>query len=386
MSKINLGIVTTEFPPIPGGVGVSIKRIGKNLKRFCDVNVNIFLLDTNNYASTPEDQLLYYQDDGLSVFQIRPFRIKNIDQSHNISVDIFEIFVDLVREKRIDILNAFYVSHTGFTAVLAAKECNIPVVSSFRGNDIHKDLFNSNYWSKTLWVLENSNYLTFVSEQAQTRANLLTEKDIFSYSDVILNGVDVSEFSDQPSFNLPINLISPVICSVGYFRRTKGIDKLINACRNLGLGTLLLIGEFKEDEKPYYSKLVEMSRDKGIGIVVTGEVPHNQILNYFKLADVAVFPSRFEGCSNAFLEAMLAAKPIVCSNVGAMGNILKYSQGGIVLDNCKEEDISRAIAAILKTNTEKIGNNNREYVLSNLTAMHEAKLWFACYSKILERS
>jgi len=384
MQKINLGIVTAEFPPMPGGVGVSVKRISKNLTQHHNVNIIIFFLDLNNYASTPDDQLIFYQDESFSVSQIRPFRIKNVEQSHNIAVDIFEILVDLIKSKRIDILNAFYVSHTGFAAVLAAKECGIPVVSSFRGNDIHRDLFNSNYWNKILWVIENSDYLTFVSAQSQSRANLLTSKDVFAYSEVIWNGVDISEFEDQPNFYVPDNIKKPVICSAGYFRRTKGIDRLIKACHDLKVGTLLLIGEFKADEKLYYESLMEKVSQSGVNIVITGDIPHSQVLNYYKLADIAVFPSRFDGCSNAFLEAMLAGKPIVCSNVGAMGNILYNSQGGIVLNQCEENNISDAIAMLLKSEPEKTGNKNRAYILSELTATHEARAWFACYSKILK--
>lgn len=65
------------------------------------------------------------------------------------------------------------MNETGYVTTLLAKENDLPVINSVRGADLHKHIFNPKNHAQIAWVLENSNWVTFVSQDLQKRANAI---------------------------------------------------------------------------------------------------------------------------------------------------------------------------------------------------------------------
>lgn len=133
---------------------------------------------------------------------------------------------------------------------------------------------------------------------------------------VIPNGVDVNRFDattpvDWSSLNWQPD--ADVILFVGRLHPQKGIDLLQQQLDKLApprsSHKLLLIGDGPlRDPLRRWSKAVGSDRVQLLGW-------QTDIAAWMKACRVLVLPSRYEGMANVVLEAMAAARPVVCSAV-----------------------------------------------------------------------
>ncbi|MBM3281763.1 MAG: glycosyltransferase [Candidatus Diapherotrites archaeon] len=61
-----------------------------------------------------------------------------------------------------------------------------------------------------------------------------------------------------------------------------------------------------------------LSTDKNM--IIIPSVPHEKLVNYYRSADVLVFPSRYEGFGFVLLEALASNCPVISSRVGIVNN------------------------------------------------------------------
>ncbi|HYM59861.1 MAG TPA: glycosyltransferase family 1 protein [Thermoanaerobaculia bacterium] len=71
---------------------------------------------------------------------------------------------------------------------------------------------------------------------------------------------------------------------------------------------------------PHKAKVIRRAAELGVGgqIRFLGHVPRNDVTALYALSKAVVFPTRFEGGGLPLLEAMLAGRPVACSNVTAL--------------------------------------------------------------------
>lgn len=95
---------------------------------------------------------------------------------------------------------------------------------------------------------------------------------------------------------------------------------------------LILVGSYTGMEN-YYERLVKYAGALGLkdDIVFTGHIKFNEILAYYRLADVFVCMSEHEGFCVPLAEAMLFDVPIIAYDTSAIGDTLGGS--GILLDS-----------------------------------------------------
>jgi glycosyltransferase involved in cell wall biosynthesis len=115
------------------------------------------------------------------------------------------------------------------------------------------------------------------------------------------------------------------IISVGFLDLLyKGQDLLIRSlakCRQQGLDFNLTFAGDGESR----TRLLELAAATGIGdrVRITGALGGaEQVRSWLARSDLFVLPSRAEGIPRALLEAMAAGLPAICSNVGAMPDLL----------------------------------------------------------------
>ncbi len=139
------------------------------------------------------------------------------------------------------------------------------------------------------------------------------------------NGIPLADQPRRTGVAVPRNIIW-----TGRFSVQKGLDVLLHAAAALkssGLSfTLQLIGE--GPEKPAIEGLAR-SLALGQQVQFVDQVPAESIRQLLLAADFFVLPSRYEGLSNAALEAMEAGLPIVCTDCGGIDRYLTPREGWV---------------------------------------------------------
>lgn len=110
---------------------------------------------------------------------------------------------------------------------------------------------------------------------------------------------------------------------------------------------LILAGSFSYND-PYYIRLTEYTKKLGLGgeVVFTGHIKFNQILAYYKTADVFLCMSEHEGFCVPLVEAMKFAVPIIAYDKAAVADTMGYK--GMILDNKDPIYVAACIDKLVK--------------------------------------
>ncbi|MBF2028654.1 MAG: glycosyltransferase family 4 protein [Oscillatoriales cyanobacterium C42_A2020_001] len=124
----------------------------------------------------------------------------------------------------------------------------------------------------------------------------------------------------------------PIFLFVGHVIPRKGLPLLLDACtilkaRGYENYTLLVVGDGTQREE-----LNTFCQQQGLGdrIQWAGRIPYDQIGNYFRSADVFVFPTLEDTWGVVTLEAMLLGKPILCSQGAGTSELVVDGHNGYV--------------------------------------------------------
>jgi glycosyltransferase involved in cell wall biosynthesis len=105
----------------------------------------------------------------------------------------------------------------------------------------------------------------------------------------------------------------------------------------------------------------------------------SDVANVLAAADVFVLPSLAEGLPFALLEAMLAERPIVASDVGDMGSVLAHGKAGLLVKPGDAAQLAAAIERVLADPDEARVMAQRacrradaEYRVERMTSRYEA--------------
>ena len=99
-------------------------------------------------------------------------------------------------------------------------------------------------------------------------------------------------------------------------------------------------------------------------VVFAGHVPAAEKLDYYRLADVFVFPSSLEGFGLAVAEAMSCGLPVMISDRGSLPELIVPAAGGLLADPADREAFVRGILTLLGDAAirRRFGTANRERV------------------------
>lgn len=120
-----------------------------------------------------------------------------------------------------------------------------------------------------------------------------------------------------------------IVAFVGTFNERKGVNRLIDAVKNIPNLKLLLVGSGQQ--------LHDSNQ-----IAFSGSVGHHQVVQYLNAADMFVLPTLAEGCCNAIIEAMACGLPIISSNLPFNDDLLS-TDNSIRIDPTRLSEISDAI-------------------------------------------
>lgn len=152
--------------------------------------------------------------------------------------------------------------------------------------------------------------------------------------------------------NKQIVRIPNKIMFAGHVIPTKGINELIQACKNIPGIDVYIIGSISKEMNVYLHNQIR----NGINnFFVLGEKNHETIIKEMLTSRIFLLPSYTEGFPNVILESMAAGCSIISTDVGAIPEMLAVSSVhpcGIVIEPKNADQLEKAIKNMLNDKTK----------------------------------
>ena len=222
-----------------------------------------------------------------------------------------------------------------------------------------------------------------------------TERQVFT----LANSVDTKLFSPcnshahkveiRKQLGLPID--TQVLLFTGSVIHRKGVDMLfkafIEAAETIPNLHLVVVGAKSKSENPsldetFITELTCLLASRGLAeqVTFTGLVQdRSRLADYYRSADLFVFPSRSEGLGNVVLEAMSSGLPVIVTDLPVLSKVIRDSENGITIPVENSSALAQAINRMLTqpTLSQELANNARKFV----EAHHGFTTWQQCLSE-----
>ncbi len=213
---------------------------------------------------------------------------------------------------------------------------------------------------------------TAISSEAK---EVLVRKGCTAPIQVLGHGVDAAIFKALDKAGLRRSLGLPegfLVGFVGILQERKGVLDLLAAFSraNLGDASLVLVGA-----GPLAGKIKEEMRQSTAlrtRVILTGPVPHREIVNYLNSLDVLVLPSRTthawkEQFGRILIEAMACQVPVVGSDSGGIPEVLE--EAGVIFPEGEIDELARIIRELQAEPQKRLdlGARGRQRVLQYYT-------------------
>ncbi len=152
-----------------------------------------------------------------------------------------------------------------------------------------------------------------------------------------------------------------VLINVNRLEENKGVRYLIDALpeikRTIDQVRLIIVGAGSQ-EKNLKSQIDSLGLANAV--LHFKDVEESMLFNYFKLADIAVTPTLFEGLPIVLLEAMACGLPVIATDITDNSIVVKNGENGYLVPPGNSKAISEAVIRIWKRERHK--NNGREFI------------------------
>jgi glycosyltransferase involved in cell wall biosynthesis len=185
----------------------------------------------------------------------------------------------------------------------------------------------------------------------------------------IYNGINLDDWKMGSKLAKAPNEV--LVTSIGNIRRVKGHDILIRAAAfivpRFPKVSFTIAGEVLEAD--YFLELQTLVRDLGLSDHFHFVGGITNLGAHLSMADIFVLPSRSEGFSNAIVEAMAAALPVVATSVGGNAEAVKDEVTGILVPPEDPGALSAAIARLLSdpSQARAMGIAGKAFAAENFT-------------------
>ena len=218
-------------------------------------------------------------------------------------------------------------------ACTASMESGAPVILLTHGIEV---------WQRNGWL--RPQLLTFV--RALTSVSDFTHRKMSAWAPpltarffLLPNAIDLSKYSPgapNPALRIRLQIgKGPVILTLGRMdaaERSKGFDEILEVLPEL-LTELPELVYIAAGEGSDQQRLQDKASSLGLAdhARFPGYVPECEKLDYYRLADTFVMPSRGEGFGRVFLEALAAGVPVVASKVDGSREAVRDGRWGTLV-------------------------------------------------------
>ena len=274
----------------------------------------------------------------------------------------------VVRDHRINILDAHFGYPTGYAAVLLGRWLKLPVMLTLRGKEERQA--RTPVASALKQAITGADQLITVSTALRTLA--IGQGADSARVQVIGNGVDLTKFTSLPRREARRELRLPedaeVLVSAGTLVERKGFHRVIECLPELlsahPLLHFVIVGG-AGPEGDISVKLRNLVRTLQLDdrVHFLGPYSSERLKVPLSAADVFVLATSYEGWANVFLEAMACGLPVVTTDVGGNAQVVNDRSLGRIVPFGDSKRLSEAIDEALRTSWDR--PSIRAYAESN---------------------
>lgn len=221
--------------------------------------------------------------------------------------------------------------------VLLKKMIKKGAVKSFFNHNIYPEKFKEAVAEKWAWIEKYPGNFLFLQEPIY--------EDFYQIS---------SPDEARNKLDLPKDI--PIFLFFGALTFSKGLDILLESLKYIDKKICLVIAgaPFYFSEKEI-NKFKEAIKDKHILAARIYFIPEENAPYYFMAADVVVMPYRREytmGTSGILMQACSARKPVICSDVGIFGQLIRDNSFGLLAEPESSKSLAEEILKFLGNREE----------------------------------
>jgi len=274
----------------------------------------------------------------------------------------------LLQHEQIKLIHAHKMG-SNFWGSIIGKLCNIPVISHYHAHDVKVKNRISQLSNKITGVL--SSKIISVSDSEQQR---LIKNDGVDPSKIITihNGINYEKYHVAPYSDIKAQLGIPMSSQV------VGIVAAIIEIKNHELFLRAACEVLKQNRKVKFLVVGDGDRRAGIeklaselkiddDVIFTGF--RNDVADIISIIDVGVLTSHSEGIPVTLLEYMSSSKPVVCTDVGGVPELVMDNVNGFLVPPNDYQTLAKKINLLLTDNelAGKMGTRAYERVKENFS-------------------
>jgi glycosyltransferase involved in cell wall biosynthesis len=328
---LGIGVSTALYPPeFIGGTEIRASIHAKYLARMGN-RVVVFTRRVKGTGGTESR-------DG---YLIRRRRVVDLPLLRFVFDLLFAVWDVFRHRKELDVMISYMFVINGVITALAKKLFGIPYLVWIRDEISYRIGENLRKSAFVPMVIRNAGL--FLVQSEARKDHFLEELSAYGFDDlrahvaprihVIDDGVEVPESGVTPGDELVF---------VGRLDPIKGVDLLIEAMKGLPQEyPLWIVGD-----GPERAKLERLA--SGLNVRFAGMVTPEEVPNWLRRARALVLPSHSEGLPGVMMETMALGIPVIATRVGAIPEVVKDGENGLLLDPGDVETLKAHIETVMK--------------------------------------
>ncbi|HUR48971.1 MAG TPA: glycosyltransferase, partial [Acidimicrobiales bacterium] len=230
---------------------------------------------------------------------------------------------------KVDVIHAHWWLPAGLAGVFAARRLGAPLVITCHGSDVALAVRRPVVGRLARWVLRQATSVATVSESLKTQVKVVAGVDatVLRMPAELQPGTPAEP---RPRLAERAERVSGTevgmrVVAVGRLSREKGFDVLIEALALVPGVEAEIIGDGPELEN-LRSCAKRLDLDNRLSF--SGALPRADYLVRLASADAVIVPSRHEGLGLVAAEALASGKPVICSDVGGLPEVVGTAASG----------------------------------------------------------
>jgi len=301
---------------------------------------------------------VYAENEPLFYKEVEKFSdIKLIRQGLHSKFKLLKIIKAVYQIRKFLIVNKFDIIQTTLvlngaiirTAALGLSYYKNRIVTSLRSNFDNY----SNHEKLIERIFIKNSYCVANTKHSAKRFKVFCRDMYNSKIIFIYNGFNIQKFNIKKQVNNTVKIIG----NVGRMQEHKNQLQILKALKTSGeISSLYIIG----DTGPQKSVLESYINKNGIENQIQLLSNIQKIENYYKIFDIFILSSLYEGCPNALFEAMISKCLCIISEKANTDNFIQHSINGLVYDNS-----DAGLAECIKKAHQLFGTPKGEKIITN---------------------